>query len=70
MVATKWRFLLKRQAGSFICDFDLGAIRDYVAILSGRANTVRFAEQLRRELGDEPSAWLGEFMSRYQEARD
>jgi len=70
MVATKWRFLLKRQTGSFICDFDLGAIRDYVAILSGRANTVRFAEQLRRELGDEPSAWLGEFMSRYQEARD
>jgi type IV secretion system protein VirB4 len=39
-------------------------------VLSGRANTVRFAERLRGELGDDPSAWLGPFMTRYHEARD
>jgi type IV secretion system protein VirB4 len=63
-------FLLKRDAGSVICDFDLSAMPEFVAVLSGRANTVRFAERLRRELGDEPSAWLPAFMARYREAKD
>lgn len=64
------KFLLKRDSGSVICEFDLGDLREYVAVLSGRANTVRFAERLRRELGEEPEAWLDQFMNRYQEARD
>ena len=70
MALGKRRFLLKREAGSVICEFDLGGLQEYVAVLSGRANTVRFAERLRRELGDEPAAWLGPFMTRYHEARD
>ena len=53
-----------------ICEFDLGDLREYVAVLSGRANTVRFAERLRGELGEHPSQWLDAFMSRYHEARD
>jgi type IV secretion system protein VirB4 len=70
MALGKRRFLLKRESGSVICEFDLGDLREYVAVLSGRANTVRFAEKLRHELGEEPSAWLGPFMARYHEARD
>jgi type IV secretion system protein VirB4 len=70
MALGKRRFLLKRDAGSVICEFDLGDLREYVAVLSGRANTVRFAERLRRELGEAPSAWVGPFMARYHEARD
>jgi type IV secretion system protein VirB4 len=70
MVLGKRRFLLKREAGSVICEFDLGEMPEYVAVLSGRANTVRFAEKLRQELGEAPAAWLGEFMTRYNEARD
>jgi type IV secretion system protein VirB4 len=70
MALGKRRFLLKREAGSVICEFDLSSMRDYVAVLSGRANTVRFAERLRRELGEAPAAWLGAFMARYLEARD
>ena len=70
MALGKRRFLLKRESGSVICEFDLSGMRDYVAVLSGRANTVRFAEKLRHELGEEPSAWLGQFMARYHEARD
>ena len=70
MALCKRRFLLKRESGSVICEFDLGDLREYVAVLSGRANTVRFAERLRHELGEEPSAWLGPFMARYHEARD
>jgi type IV secretion system protein VirB4 len=70
MLIGKRRFLLKREQGSVICEFDLGKIREYVAVLSGRANTVRFAEKLRRELGDEPDRWLHSFMQRYDEATD
>jgi type IV secretion system protein VirB4 len=70
MLIGKRRFLLKREQGSVICEFDLGEIQEYVAVLSGRANTVRFAEKLRRELGDEPDHWLHSFMQRYDEATD
>ena len=70
MVAGKRRFLLKREKASVICEFDLGEMRDYVAILSGRANTVRFAEKLRRSLGDDPAKWLPEFLRSYHDAKD
>ena len=70
MAAGRRCFLLKREAGSVICEFDLSSMPEYVAVLSGRANTVRFAERLRSELGEAPEAWLGEFMARYREARD
>ena len=64
------RFLLKRDTGSVICEFDLSDMRDYIAVLSGRANTVRFAAALRAELGEDPATWLPVFMERYHEARD
>jgi type IV secretion system protein VirB4 len=70
MVVGKRRFLLKREKASVICEFDLGGMRDYVAILSGRANTVRFAEKLRRRLGDAPEQWLPEFLRSYHDAKD
>jgi type IV secretion system protein VirB4 len=66
----KRKFLLKRETGSVICEFDLSDMREYVAVLSGRANTVRFVAELRRELGDAPANWLPEFLERYHEAHD
>lgn len=70
MLIGKRKFLLKREAGSVICEFDLSKMQEYVAVLSGRANTVRFVDKLRAELGDEPRFWLNEFMTRYKEASD
>jgi type IV secretion system protein VirB4 len=70
MLAGKRRFLLKRESGSVICEFDLSDMPDFIAVLSGRANTVRFAETLRSELGDAPHQWLPAFMARYREVRD
>ncbi len=65
------QFLIKRETGSVIVDFDLSALPECVAILSSRANTVRFAERIRAALGtDDPAAWLPEFMSRVHEAVD
>jgi type IV secretion system protein VirB4 len=45
-------------------------MREYVAVLSGRANTVRFAEKLRHKYGEAPDKWLPEFLRRYDEATD
>jgi type IV secretion system protein VirB4 len=59
--------LIKRDSGSVIVDFDLSAMPDYVAVLSGRATTVRFAERLRAEGSDD---WVSEFMRRRREAVD
>ncbi len=70
MAVAKRRFLLKREAGSVICEFDLSALPEYLAVLSGRANTVRLADRLRAELGEAPQAWLPAFLQRYREARD
>ena len=44
MLAGKRRFLLKRESGSVICEFDLSDMPDFIAVLSGRANTVRLTE--------------------------
>jgi type IV secretion system protein VirB4 len=76
--------LIKRESGSVIIDFDLGAMAEYVAVFSGRANTIRFAERLRARDGsrlylndpgydpDEGDAgdWVDEFMRRHKEAVD
>ncbi|MCK1717462.1 VirB4 family type IV secretion/conjugal transfer ATPase [Bradyrhizobium sp. 141] len=70
MTIGRRKFLLKRESGSVICEFDLREMHEYVAVLSGRANTVRFADQLRETYGEEPSAWLDKFMVRYHEAQD
>lgn len=70
MVGDPKRFLMKRENGSVICEFDLSSMPEYIAVLSGRANRINFAEQLRAEYGADPSQWLGHFMTRYHEARD
>jgi type IV secretion system protein VirB4 len=63
------RILIKRRgeaAESVIVDFDLSSMPEFVAVLSGRATTVRFAERLRQEAGtDDAAIWVGEFMRRY-----
>jgi len=65
------QFLIKRETGSVIVDFDLSTMPECIAVLSSRANTVKFAERLRTEVGtDDPAAWLPEFMSRFHEAVD
>lgn len=69
LVGTR-RFLLKREAGSAVCEFDLSAMPDLIAILSGRKNTVQLAERIRAEVGKDPALWVPAFRRRYTEARD
>ncbi len=69
LVGTR-RFLLKREAGSAVCEFDLSGFPDLVSVLSGRKNTVELAARIRAEVGDDPAVWLPIFRRRYTEARD
>lgn len=64
------QYLIKRDSGSVIVDFDIGAIPECVAVLSTRKTTAAFAEALRAAHGDAPEAWLPAFMSRCHEAVD
>ena len=64
------RFLLKRESGSVVCEFDLSTMPQMVAVLSGRDNTAKLADRIRRECGEDPAAWLPEFQRRFREARD
>jgi type IV secretion system protein VirB4 len=59
--------LIKRDGGSVIVDFDLSAMPEFIAVLSGRATSVRFAERIRQE---KSSDWVSEFMSRHKEVVD
>jgi type IV secretion system protein VirB4 len=59
--------LIKRDSGSVIIDFDLSAMPEFVAVPSGRANTVRFSERLRHSVG---AGRLREFMAKHREAVD
>jgi type IV secretion system protein VirB4 len=56
--------LIKRPDGSAILDFDLSAMKQFVAVLSGRANTVRYAQRLREQQSD----WVDTFMQTYETA--
>jgi type IV secretion system protein VirB4 len=42
---------------------------EYVAVLSGRASTVRHAERVRAA-HDNQQSWVKEYMATYAEARD
>ena len=55
------RFLLKQGNVSVACELDMTGMDDLVAVLSGRARTVRLMEELISEFGPEPEAWLPVF---------
>ncbi len=82
MAAGEWSVLIKRQAAgeaagesgraasaSVQCKFDLSALPDFVAVLSGTTKAVGLARRIRAEVGDDPAAWLPVFWRRLHEAR-
>lgn len=62
------RFLLKQGTASVACELDLTGLDDLVAVLSGRAGTVRLMERLIAEHGPEPDAWLPHFRRLWRSA--
>lgn len=62
------RFLLKQGNASVACELDLAGMDDLIAVLSGRASTVRLMERLIEDVGPDPAAWLPLFRHRWREA--
>lgn len=62
------RFLLKQGSTSVVCELDLTGMDDLVAVLSGRARTVRLMEELVAEHGTAPEAWLPRFRREWRRA--
>lgn len=55
-------FLVKRANESVVVRLDLSSMPDMLIALSGREGSVRRLDELRRRLGDHPSAWWAELV--------
>ena len=56
-------FLVKQGTQSVVCRLDLSGLEAQIQVLSARASGLRRLEQLLRERGPEPQAWLEAFLS-------
>ena len=54
--------LIKQGKTSVLCLMDLGPIGWSLKVLSGSTDAIHFAEDLRRTVGESPSAWLPYFL--------
>lgn len=57
-------FLVKQSTDVVIARIDLSGMSDVVNVLSGRADTVRLLDDIRKEVGDNPDDWLPVFYER------
>lgn len=62
------RFLLKQGEASVAIDLDLADLADFVAVLSGKRNTLRLMERLMREHGCNAQDWLPAFYAQWRDA--
>ena len=55
-------FLVRHGTESVIARLNLSNMEGFMAVLSGRAETVRLCEQMREQYGEDPSQWLTPFL--------
>ena len=51
-------FLIKHGSDSVVARLNLSGEKDLLTVLSGRERTVRLLDEIRLEIGDDPSDWL------------
>jgi type IV secretion system protein VirB4 len=61
---TEHSFLVKHGRDSVVARLNLSGEADLLTILSGRERTVRLLDEIRRETGDAPAAWMPELLRR------
>jgi len=54
-------FLLEHGNEAVVAKLDMSGMEDYIAVLSGRAETVGLMEQVIERCGNDPGVWLPEF---------
>ena len=52
------QFLVKQGHRSAICDMDLSGLDEHITLLSGSTDNVHLLDEIRAEVGDDPSAWI------------
>lgn len=57
-------FLIKHGTDSVIAKLDLSNMDDFIAVLSGRTETVKLLEDIMKEKGKYPEDWLDTFLQR------
>jgi type IV secretion system protein VirB4 len=57
-------FLIKHGRDSVVARLNLSGEADLLTILSGRERTVRLLDDIRRETGDDPAAWLPKLLEK------
>ncbi len=57
-------FLIRHGGDSVVARLDLSGMGGILSVLSGRERTIRLLDQLRKETGDAPAAWLPRFLER------
>lgn len=57
-------FLVKQGSSSAVCRLDLGWAGKALKVLSGSTDNIEKVEQLRERFGDNPDAWLPEFLEK------
>ena len=55
--------LIKSGRDSVVVRLNLNGLSDLLTVLSGRERTVRLLDEIRAEVGDEPSAWLSRLVA-------
>lgn len=57
-------FLIKHGTDSVIAKLDLSNMDDFIAVLSGRTETVKLLEEIMKDKGKSPEDWLDTFLER------
>ncbi len=57
-------FLYKQEHESMLCRLDLSELSNFIRILSGNTRSITLLDELMKELGSEPQAWLPAFFER------
>jgi type IV secretion system protein VirB4 len=60
-------FLVKQGSDAVIAKIDLSGMDDVIRVLSGRAETVGYVEQLIEEVGNDPKLWLPLYLKRLRD---
>ncbi len=61
--------LIKQEDKSAIVRFDLTGMSDVIAVLSGDKETVEMLDEIRAEMGDDPSVWEPVFLDAVSQKR-
>jgi type IV secretion system protein VirB4 len=58
-----YRFLLKQNQQSTVCELDLSGMDEMLLVLSGSIDNVELLDDIRARVGDDPDVWMPELLA-------